>query len=125
MDPENYPGSIKRHKVLGPPKETRFWEGEKKWDMTFLGPLKDTRFQEGKGPSKDIRFLGPSKDMRFHEGKHKNGSIKWNEVYNSVSNLFESINAHEDFFTVVTFQRGVTGGAGAEPLLGSANTVWC
>ena len=24
MDPENHPGSIKRHKVLGPPKEMRF-----------------------------------------------------------------------------------------------------
>ena len=88
--------------------------------MSFLGPSKNMRFPEGKGPSKDMRFLGPSKDMRFQEGKQTMG-IKAHEI--------ESPSKDMRFFTlgsaITVPWLPLDGGAGAKPLLGSANTVQC
>tara|TARA_B100000780_G_C20765134_1_gene303839 strand:- start:86 stop:385 length:300 start_codon:yes stop_codon:yes gene_type:complete len=96
MDPENHQGSIKRHEVLGPSKDMRFWsssgsikrhevlEGKTLKVYVPIGSIKRHEILKGEnldlGPSKDMRFLGPSKDMRFQEGKHKNGSIIAHEV---------------------------------------------
>ena len=81
MDPENYQGSIKRHEVLGPSKDTRFWsssgsikrhevlEGKALKIYIPIGSIKRHEILKGEnldlGPSKDMRFLGPSKDMRW------------------------------------------------------------
>ena len=88
MDPENHQGSIKRHEVLGPSKDMRFWSSSgsiKRHEvlegktlkiyinlMSFDGPngsIKRHEILKGEnldlGPSKDMRFLGPSKDMRW------------------------------------------------------------
>ena len=35
------------------------------------------------------------------------------------------INSHQNLLMVITVQRVATGGAGAKPLLGSANNVCC
>ena len=51
MDPENHQGSIKRHEVLGPSKDMRFWPSS--------GSIKRHEV---------LNFdLGPSKHMRFFQ----------------------------------------------------------
>ena len=73
MDPENHQGSIKRHEVLGPSKDMRFWpsSGSIKRHEVLRGENFENIYKpilKGEnldfGPSKDMRFLGPSKDMR-------------------------------------------------------------
>jgi hypothetical protein len=39
--------------------------------------------------------------------------------------MVRPINAHGNLLMVITVQMAVTGGAGAKPLLGSTNSVWC
>ena len=41
--------------------------------------------------------------------------------------MVRSINAHQNLLKVYNCSNGgqVSGGAGAKPLLGSVNTVWC
>ena len=81
MAPENHQGSIKRHEVLGPSKDMRFWlssgsikrhevlQGKALKIYIPIGSIKRHEILKGEnldlGLSKDMRFLGPSKDMRW------------------------------------------------------------
>ena len=121
--------------IQGPLKDTRFWVHQKKWGF-MKGKKSETRvfwvhqntwgFKRGRVHQKTWGFWVHQKTWGFMRGKTKMGPSKHMRfLVHQMKFCIKFVCAHEDFLMVVTFQSGVTGGAGANPPLGSANTVWC
>ena len=103
--------------------------GEKK-----SGSIKRHEVSREEGSIKRHEVFGSNKKHEVSGGEAKNGS-NYTRVFAQQTNhskiklpsrcMVRSINATQNLLMVITVQRAATGGAGAKPLLGSANTVWC
>ena len=79
---------------------------------------------EKSGSNKSCELFGSNKRHEVLGGETQAHDVLGpsNEMRSKILSQF--CFAHENLLMVITVQRAATGGAGAKPMLGSANTVW-